>query len=216
MKPIEKYVQAMENKDFAGLAELFTRDGRICDRLLPTLRLELSIWDTRLRTLFSSPILFSRSAISQAMENKDFAGLAELFTRDGRICDYCTNTSSQKEYHIYGQEAINMFFRNKFMVAVIVVLTLPGATALIRTPLAAQEAETRLTHLARAYGQEAINMFFRNKFGFRQYSIAEAEVVNDTQAEFIANFGGYNVMAIATVREVDESGLIKNLTVRPK
>ena len=63
----------------------------------------------------------------QAMENKDFAGLAELFTRDGRICDYCTNTSSQKEYHIYGQEAINMFFRNKF--------------------------------------------------GFRQYSIAEAEVV---------------------------------------
>ncbi|MBD5458501.1 MAG: hypothetical protein HDR27_08025 [Lachnospiraceae bacterium] len=102
----------------------------------------------------------------QAMENKDFAGLAELFTKDGKICDYCTNSSSQKEYHIYGQEAINMFFRNKF--------------------------------------------------GFRQYSIAEAEVVNDTQAEFIANFGGYNVMAIATVREVDESGLIKNLTVRPK
>ena len=96
----------------------------------------------------------------QAMENKDFAGLAGLFTEDGRICDYCTNN------HIYGREAINMFFRNKF--------------------------------------------------GFRQYSIAEAEVVNDTQAEFIANFGGYNVMAIATVREVDENGLIQNLTVRPK
>ena len=24
MRPIEKYVEAMENKDFAGLAELFT------------------------------------------------------------------------------------------------------------------------------------------------------------------------------------------------
>ena len=100
------------------------------------------------------------------MENKDFAGLAELFTKDGILCDYCSPSSSQKEFHIYGKEAINMFFRNKF--------------------------------------------------GFRQYSIADAEVVNDTQAEFIANFGGYNIMAIATVREVDENGLIKRLTVRPK
>ena len=58
--------------------------------------------------------------------------------------------------------------------------------------------------------------FFRNKFGFRQYSIAEAEVVNEKQAEFIANFGGYNIMALATVREVDENGLIEKLTVRPK
>lgn len=102
----------------------------------------------------------------ETMENKDFAGLAELFTKDGILSDYCSNTASQKEYHIYGKEAINMFFRNKF--------------------------------------------------GFRQYSILEAEVVNDTQAEFIANFGGYNIMAIATVREVDENGLIQRLTVRPK
>lgn len=102
----------------------------------------------------------------EAMENKDFAGLADLFTKDGILCDYCTTSSSQNEYHIYGREAINMFFRNKF--------------------------------------------------GFRQYSIAEAEVVNDTQAEFIANFGGYNIMAIATVRDVNEDGLIERLTVRPK
>ena len=102
----------------------------------------------------------------EAMENKDFAGLAELFTTDGILRDYCTNSSNQKEYHIYGREAINMFFRNKF--------------------------------------------------GFRQYSILGAEVVNDTQAEFIANFGGYNIMAIATVREVDGDGLIRKLTVRPK
>lgn len=48
------------------------------------------------------------------MENKDFAGLAELFTPDGILCDYCTTSASQQEYHIYGKEAINMFFRNKF------------------------------------------------------------------------------------------------------
>ena len=102
----------------------------------------------------------------EAMENKDFVGLANLFTKNGMLCDYCTNSTSQQEYHIYGKEAINMFFRNKF--------------------------------------------------GFRQYSIAEAEVKNDYQAEFIANFGGYNIMAIATVRGEDENGLIERLTVRPK
>ena len=50
----------------------------------------------------------------EAMENKDFAGLAELFTEGGILCDYCTTSASQQEYHIYGKEAINMFFRNKF------------------------------------------------------------------------------------------------------
>lgn len=102
----------------------------------------------------------------EAMENKDFAGLAALFTVDGSLCDYCSNSSNQREYHIYGREAINMFFRNKF--------------------------------------------------GFRQYSIMSPEVVNDKQAEFIANFGGYHIMAIATVQEVDAEGFIKKLTVRPK
>ncbi len=102
----------------------------------------------------------------EAMNNKDFAGLAELFAPDGILSDYCTNSAAQSEYHIYGREAINMFFRNKF--------------------------------------------------GFRRYSIAEAEIVNDTQAEFIANFAGYNIMAIATVREANDEGLIEKLTVRPK
>ena len=39
----------------------------------------------------------------EAMENKDFAGLAELFTPDGILCDYCTTSASQQEYHIYGK-----------------------------------------------------------------------------------------------------------------
>ena len=102
----------------------------------------------------------------QAMEKKDFEGLAKLFTKDGILCDYCTTSSTQQEYHIYGREAIDMFFRNKF--------------------------------------------------GFRQYSISEAEIANEKQAEFIANFGGYHIMAIATVLSVYENGLIQRLTVRPK
>ena len=59
-------------------------------------------------------------------------------------------------------------------------------------------------------------MFFRNKFGLPPLLHSDAEVVNDEQAEFIANFGGYNIMAIATVRKTDENGLIQRLTVRPK
>lgn len=102
----------------------------------------------------------------QAMENKDYEAMANLFTKDGKLCDYCTTSSIEQEYHIYGREAINMFFRNKF--------------------------------------------------GFRKYCISEVEVVNDKQAEFIANFAGYNIMAIATVLEVDENGAIERLTVRPK
>ncbi|MBE5964559.1 MAG: hypothetical protein IKL73_06835 [Lachnospiraceae bacterium] len=102
----------------------------------------------------------------QAMENKDYNGLAELFDKDGTIIDYCPNGTSQREYHVYGKEAINMFFRNKFM--------------------------------------------------FGKCSISEAEVVNDTQAEFVINYTGFYVMAIATVRRVSENGLIERLTVRPK
>ena len=41
----------------------------------------------------------------EAMENKDFAGLAELFTEGGILCDYCTTSASQQEYHIYGKRS---------------------------------------------------------------------------------------------------------------
>ena len=46
----------------------------------------------------------------EAMENKDYAGLANLFSPDGIINDYCTNSAAQNEYHIYGREAINIFY----------------------------------------------------------------------------------------------------------
>ena len=31
MKPIEKYIEAIENKDFTALGNLFTDDGHYCD-----------------------------------------------------------------------------------------------------------------------------------------------------------------------------------------
>lgn len=101
-----------------------------------------------------------------ALSKCDYEALAALFASEGTLCDYCPNSTGRQEYHVYGKEAIGMFFRNKFT--------------------------------------------------FRQYLISEAEIVNDEQAEFIASIGGYNVMAIATVRRVDENGLIERLTVRPK
>lgn len=102
----------------------------------------------------------------EAIENKDYTALGNLFTADGHYCDYCPNGTNQHEYHLYGTEAIQMFFRNKFL--------------------------------------------------FRQYAIMEAHIANDQQAEFIASFGGYQVMAIATIQKVSEDGHIQRLTVRPK
>ena len=51
----------------------------------------------------------------EALETKDFKALGDLFTSDGHYCDYCPNGTSQHEYHLYGKEAINMFFQNKFL-----------------------------------------------------------------------------------------------------
>lgn len=102
----------------------------------------------------------------EALKKCDNKELALCFADDGTLRDYCPNGTGHQEYHVYGREAIDMFFKNKFT--------------------------------------------------FRQYLISEAEIVNDEQAEFIACIGGYYVMAIATVRRVDENGLITRLTVRPK
>ena len=48
----------------------------------------------------------------EALENKDFEGLGNLFTRDGHYCDYCPNGTPQHEYHLYGKEAISMGAEN--------------------------------------------------------------------------------------------------------
>ena len=41
----------------------------------------------------------------EALENKDFEGLGNLFTKDGHYCDYCPNGTPQHEYHLYGRQA---------------------------------------------------------------------------------------------------------------
>lgn len=102
----------------------------------------------------------------EAIENKDFTALGNLFTDDGHYCDYCLNGTSQHEYHLYGKEAISMFFRNKFL--------------------------------------------------FRQYAVMESNILNDTEAEFVASFGGYCVMALVHLQQTTEDGQIRRLTVRPK
>ena len=102
----------------------------------------------------------------EAMENKDFNVLGSLFTDDGHYCDYCPNGTTQHEYHLYGKEAISMFFRNKFL--------------------------------------------------FRQYSIMEANILSDTEAEFVASYGGYLIMGLVNLQKVTENGQIQRLTVRPK
>ena len=51
----------------------------------------------------------------EALETKDFKALGDLFTSDGHYCDYCPNGTPQHEYHLYGKEAITMFFQNKFL-----------------------------------------------------------------------------------------------------
>ena len=96
-----------------------------------------------------------------AIENKDYEGLGSLFTKDGHYCDYCANGTAQHDYHLYGREAISMFFRNKFLC--------------------------------------------------RQYSILEPTVLSPSQAEFIACFGGYHVMAIVTLQQLSADGHIRRL-----
>lgn len=101
-----------------------------------------------------------------ALENKDYEKLGNLFTKDGHYCDYCAHGLGQDSYHLYGKEAIAMFFRHKFF--------------------------------------------------FQQYSVAETTILDHSHAAFIASFGGYHTMAIATLQQLSADGHIRRLTVRPK
>ncbi len=102
----------------------------------------------------------------EAMLNKDYTALSEAFDKDGTIMDRCPNGTTQHKYHVYGKEAIAMFYRNKFT--------------------------------------------------FARHSISECEVINDLQANFVSNYDGYLVMAIATIHSVSPLGLIESITIRPR
>lgn len=78
-------------------------------------------------------------------------------------------------------------------------------------------APTALLNMNFIYdGKEAISMFFRNKFLFCQYSISSPIVLNSSQAEFIASYSGFHVMAIASLQQLTADGHIRRLTVQPK
>ncbi len=49
-----------------------------------------------------------------AMQNKDHRALAECFTEECRLFDYCPSVVSRQNSFLYGRNAIEMFFHNKF------------------------------------------------------------------------------------------------------
>lgn len=101
----------------------------------------------------------------KAMETKDYEALSQLFEEDGMIVDHCAG-GRQTEYRVYGREAISMFYRNRFT--------------------------------------------------FGRHSVREMSMIDDRRAAFVADYDGYLVMAIATIRYTSDSGLIGRLSVRPR
>lgn len=71
-------------------------------------------------------------------------------------------------------------------------------------------------HEYHLYGKETISMFFQNKFMFRKYSILSPIILNNRQAEFIASFEGFYIMAIVNLQQISADGHIRRLTVRPR
>ncbi len=45
----------------------------------------------------------------------DYLGMAALFSRDCRYFDYCPLLNGKQGYFVYGREAVEMFFRNRFV-----------------------------------------------------------------------------------------------------
>ncbi len=50
-----------------------------------------------------------------AMVNKDHKALAACFTQESRLIDYCPSMVKGQNSFLYGKNAIEMFFHNKFM-----------------------------------------------------------------------------------------------------
>lgn len=50
-----------------------------------------------------------------AMQTKDHKALAACFTEECRLVDYCPSLVKRENAFLYGRNAIEMFFHNKFM-----------------------------------------------------------------------------------------------------
>ena len=53
--------------------------------------------------------------IMSALENRQYKELSECFAADGIYVDYCPALEGGECYYVYGREAIEMFFRNRFV-----------------------------------------------------------------------------------------------------
>ncbi len=53
--------------------------------------------------------------IMQALSEKTYKELSECFSKDAVYLDYCPALEGKECYYIYGREAIEMYFRNRFV-----------------------------------------------------------------------------------------------------
>ncbi len=51
----------------------------------------------------------------EAIQEGDYKALAACFSLKCRYFDYCPASNNRTNYHVYGRNAIDMFFRNKFV-----------------------------------------------------------------------------------------------------
>lgn len=49
-----------------------------------------------------------------AMQNKDYEALAACFAQDSRLFDYCPSVVKRENSFLFGRNAIEMFYHNKF------------------------------------------------------------------------------------------------------
>lgn len=53
----------------------------------------------------------------EAMKNKNFEALAECFTEECRLFDYCPQEAGREGFFVYGKRAIDMFYHNQFVLS---------------------------------------------------------------------------------------------------
>lgn len=53
--------------------------------------------------------------VMKALSEKDYVGLSECFADECKYIDYCPALNGNENYYVYGKEAVEMFFRNRFV-----------------------------------------------------------------------------------------------------
>ena len=58
----------------------------------------------------------------KAMEEKNYKALSECFSDHCRLFDYCPSGAGQENFFIYGKQAIDMFYHNKFILGGLTIM----------------------------------------------------------------------------------------------